>query len=140
MSKLLAAITSVVSAIAVFMVPVAHASEAELILPDFRSATFMWGIDGHTLLLWGMLVSALGMLFGLVMFTRVKKLPVHKAMKEISELIYETCKTYLITQGKFLMILEAFIGIIIVAYFGYLRHFEALRVLTILLFSVIGIL
>ncbi|MCX6788424.1 MAG: sodium-translocating pyrophosphatase [Candidatus Jorgensenbacteria bacterium] len=140
MSKLLAAITSVVSAIAVIMVPVAHASEAELILPDFRSATFMWGIDGHTLLLWGMLVSALGMLFGLVMFTRVKKLPVHKAMKEISELIYETCKTYLITQGKFLMILEAFIGIIIVAYFGYLRHFEALRVLTILLFSVIGIL
>lgn len=138
--KIFAVAASITAAFMAFIAPVAHASEAELILPDFRSVSFLGGINGHTLLLWGMLVSALGILFGLVMFMRVRKLPVHSAMKEISELIYETCKTYLITQGKFLLILEAFIGVIIVAYFGYLQHFEASRVLVILLFSIIGIL
>jgi K(+)-stimulated pyrophosphate-energized sodium pump len=123
-----------------FATSTVHASEAELLLPDFRTVSFLNGVNGHTLLLWGILISMLGIVFGLFTFVRVKRLPVHRAMKEISELIYETCKTYLITQGKFLMILELFIGAIIVAYFGYLRHFEAARVITILLFSVIGIL
>ena len=81
--------------------------EANLKLPDLRSATFWGDINGHTLLLWGLLVSALGLVFGLIIFTRLKNLPVHSSMLEISELIYETCKTYLLTQGKFLMLLEA---------------------------------
>ncbi len=82
---------------------------------------------------------ALGLLFGIVMYHQLKNLPVHKSMLEISELIYETCKTYLVTQGKFLLILEIFIGVIIVFYFGVLEHFDAFKVFIILLFSVIGI-
>lgn len=117
----------------------ARASEADLILPDFKSVSFL-GVDGHSLLLWGVLICLFGMGFGFMTFAKVRKLPVHKAMRDVSELIYETCKTYLVTQGKFLIILEIFIGIIIVTYFGYLRHFEALRVLVILLFSILGIL
>ena len=70
---------------------------------------------------------------------RLRNLPVHSSMREVSELIYETCKTYLVTQGKFLMLLEAFIAIIIVFYFGFLKGFEAYKVVIILLFSVIGI-
>jgi K(+)-stimulated pyrophosphate-energized sodium pump len=77
--------------------------------------------------------------FGLVIFSQLKNLPVHASMREISELIYETCKTYLITQGKFILLLEVFIGVIIILYFGFLLHFEALRVFIILLFSLIGI-
>jgi K(+)-stimulated pyrophosphate-energized sodium pump len=77
--------------------------------------------------------------FGLVIFRRVKSLPVHPAMREISELIYETCKTYLVTQGKFLLILEIFIGLIILLYFGVLLRLEPVRVVIILLFSLIGI-
>jgi len=136
-----AIVTAVIAAcILPFAAPVARASEADLVLPDFSSVSFFGGISGHSLLLWGILVSLLGMAFGFTMFMKVKRLPVHKAMREISELIYETCKTYLLTQGKFLAILELFIGAIIVVYFGYLRDFDAARVLTILLFSVIGIL
>lgn len=115
------------------------ASEADIVLPNFHSISF-FGISGFTLLLWGILISILGIIFGITMFMRIRKLPVHRAMKEISELIYETCKTYLITQGKFLAILELFIGAIIVAYFGILQHYEIIKVVTILLFSVIGIL
>ncbi|MDO8303371.1 MAG: sodium/proton-translocating pyrophosphatase, partial [Sedimentisphaerales bacterium] len=117
----------------------ARASEADLVLPSFRSVSF-FGIDGHNLLLWGIVVCLFGMGFGFFMFARVKRLPVHKAMKEVSELIYETAKTYLITQGKFLILLEVFVGAIIVAYFGLLLHFSVLRVLIILAFSVLGIL
>jgi len=117
----------------------ASASEADIVLPNFRSVSF-FGIDGHNFLLWGILVCLSGMAFGFFMFARVKKLPVHKAMREVSELIYETAKTYLITQGKFLLVLETFVGAIIVAYFGLLLHFEAVRVLIILAFSVLGIL
>lgn len=117
-----------------------HASEAGLVVPDLGSVTFVGGISGHVLLLWGILVCVIGIGFGLFMFARVKKMPVHKAMREVSELVYETGKTYLITQGKFLLVLEAFIGLIIVVYFGYLEHFAATKVATILLFSVIGIL
>ncbi len=114
--------------------------EASLILPDLSSAKFVGGIDGHTLLLAGLVISALGAVFGLVIYTQLKNMAVHKAMLEISELIYETCKTYLLTQGKFLAILELFIAVIIVLYFGVLQKFEAIRVVIILLFSVVGIL
>jgi K(+)-stimulated pyrophosphate-energized sodium pump len=120
--------------------PAPHVSgEANLILPDLSQVTFLGGIDGHTLLYSGLVVSALGLLFGLTIYTQLKNLPVHRTMREISELIYETCKTYLIQQGKFLLVLEAFIGVIIAIYFGALQHFSALKVVTILLFSVIGI-
>ncbi|MFA6364974.1 MAG: sodium-translocating pyrophosphatase [Candidatus Paceibacterota bacterium] len=138
--KSLTSFMAFVMMVVAFATPTVHASEAELLLPDFRATSFLNGINGHTLLLWGILISVLGIAFGLFTFIRVQRLPVHRAMKEISELIYETCKTYLITQGKFLIILELFIGVIIVAYFGYLRHFEIAKVLTILLFSIIGIL
>jgi K(+)-stimulated pyrophosphate-energized sodium pump len=109
------------------------------VLPDLSQVTFLGGIDGHTLLLAGLLVSGLGLLFGLTIYRQLKHLPVHQSMREISELIYETCKTYLIQQGKFLLVLEVFIGVIIAFYFGALQHFSALKVLIILLFSVIGI-
>jgi len=113
--------------------------EANLILPDFNQATFLDGISGRTLLMGGLVVGALGLLFGLMMYNHLRNLPVHESMREISELIYETCKTYLQTQGRFLMILELFIGAIMVVYFGVLQHFEAVKVVIILLFSLIGI-
>jgi K(+)-stimulated pyrophosphate-energized sodium pump len=113
--------------------------EANLKLPDLGSVTFLGGISGHNLLLGGLVVSALGLIFGLTIYVRLRNLPVHSSMREVSELIYETCKTYLATQGKFLMLLEAFIAVIIVFYFGFLKGFEAYKVLIILLFSVIGI-
>jgi K(+)-stimulated pyrophosphate-energized sodium pump len=118
--------------------PALAQGEADLVLPDLSAATPM-GIDGRVLLMGGLVVSGLGLLFGLVMFMHLRNLPVHEAMKEISELIYETCKTYLLTQGKFLLILEIFIAAIIVLYFGLLRGGSAAEVLIILLFSVIGI-
>ncbi len=112
--------------------------EANLKLPDLSQVKFL-GFDGHTLLLFGLVVCVFGLLFGLAIYTHLKNLPVHKAMREISELIYETCKTYLITQGKFILILEAFIAVIIAMYFGLLLKFEAARVIIILLFSLVGI-
>ena len=117
----------------------AWASEAELKIPDLRSVSFV-GIDGHSLLLFGLVVCLGGMAFGLVQFMQIRGLPVHKAMREISELIYETCKTYLLTQGKFLAILWAFIAVIIVVYFGFLLHFTTAQVVTIVVFSIVGIL
>ncbi|HTG11716.1 MAG TPA: sodium-translocating pyrophosphatase, partial [Candidatus Eisenbacteria bacterium] len=119
--------------------PAHSGGEASLKLPDLAQATFV-GMTGRTMLQWGLLVCLLGLAFGLVIYSQLKNLPVHQSMREISELIYETCKTYLITQGKFLMILELFIAVIIVFYFGILQHFEAVKVLIILLFSVVGIL
>ncbi len=113
--------------------------EANLILPDLSDVTFFGGINGHNLLLAGIVVCMLGLLFGLAMYMNLKKLPVHRAMREISELIYETCKTYLITQGKFILILEIFIGIVIVLYFGVLSGMEPFRVAIILAFSLVGI-
>jgi K(+)-stimulated pyrophosphate-energized sodium pump len=114
--------------------------EEELKLPDLHAATFLDGaVSGPSLLLIGLAVSVLGMGFGLVMYTRQKNLPVHESMLEVSELIYETCKTYLITQGKFLLLLELFIGAIIIFYFGFLRSLPAFEVLIILAFSLIGI-
>jgi K(+)-stimulated pyrophosphate-energized sodium pump len=116
----------------------APGGEANLKLPNLSSVNFL-GIDGHKLLLFGILFCIFGLVFGLVIYTRLKNLPVHRAMREISELIYETCKTYLITQGKFLLLLELFIAVVIVLYFGVLLHYEALRVIIIFLFSVLGI-
>jgi K(+)-stimulated pyrophosphate-energized sodium pump len=114
------------------------AGEANLRLPDLSRVQFL-GMDGHKLLTIGILFCVFGLLFGLVIFRHLKNLPVHRSMLEISELIYETCKTYLFTQGKFLLLLESFIAAVIVLYFGVLLHYEAIRVLVILAFSVIGI-
>jgi K(+)-stimulated pyrophosphate-energized sodium pump len=119
--------------------PAHSGGEASLKLPDLSQASFV-GMTGRTMLQWGLLICLLGLAFGLVIYSQLKNLPVHQSMREISELIYETCKTYLITQGKFLMILELFIAVIIVFYFGILQHFEAIKVVIILLFSVVGIL
>ena len=113
--------------------------EANLVIPNLDSATFLGGIGGRSLLMVGLVVSALGFLFGLMIFTRLRNMPVHSSMREVSELIYETCKTYLATQGKFLILLEVFIAVIIVFYFGFLLNFEAYKVVIILLFSVVGI-
>jgi K(+)-stimulated pyrophosphate-energized sodium pump len=113
--------------------------EANLHLPDLSEVKFFGGIDGHSLLLTGLIVCVLGLLFGLAMYMNLKKLAVHRSMREISELIYETCKTYLITQGKFILILEAFIAVVIVLYFGVLSKMEPLRVVIILAFSLVGI-
>jgi K(+)-stimulated pyrophosphate-energized sodium pump len=117
----------------------AHAGgEASLQIPDLGQVTLM-GLNGRALLMWGLVVCALGLVFGLVIYRQLRSLPVHASMREISELIYETCKTYLITQGKFLLILEAFIAAIIVLYFGVLLKLDALKVIIILAFSLIGI-
>ena len=114
--------------------------EASLKLPDLSQVKFLWGIDGHQLLVWGILFCIFGLAFGMTIYVRLKNLPVHRSMREISELIYETCKTYLINQGKFLFLLWIFIAAVIVLYFGVLRHYEATRVAMILFFSVVGIL
>jgi len=113
--------------------------EASLRLPNLDSATFLGGIGGRSLLMFGLIFCALGMVFGLVIYRRLKNMAVHKSMLEVSELIYETCKTYLATQGKFLILLECFIGVIIVFYFGFLQGRPAFEVAVILLFSIVGI-
>jgi K(+)-stimulated pyrophosphate-energized sodium pump len=114
--------------------------EAGLKLPDLSQVTFL-GVDGHKLLLFGIVICVFGLIFGLAIYTRLKNLPVHKSMRDISELIYETCKTYLITQGKFLMVLWVFIAVVIVLYFGWLApvHPTAVTLPIILVFSVVGI-
>jgi K(+)-stimulated pyrophosphate-energized sodium pump len=122
-------------------VPVEHRAggEANLIIPDLSQVSFLGGIHGRSLLMGGLVVCALGLLFGLVFYGQLKRMPVHQSMREISELIYETCKTYLITQGKFILILEVFIGFVILLYFGFLLHFAPMKVAIILLFSLVGI-
>ena len=114
--------------------------EANLKLPNLETVSFLNGsMTGYKLLSFGLIFCGLGGLFGLVIYVQLKNLPVHRAMREISELIYETCKTYLITQGKFLLILEVFIAVVILLYFGLLLHFAAVKVIIILLFSLVGI-
>ncbi len=122
-------------------IPVAHkpGGEANLIIPDLSQVSFLGGIHGRSLLIGGLFVCALGLLFGLVFYRQLKRMSVHESMLEISELIYETCKTYLITQGKFILILEVFIGFVILLYFGLLLQFAAMKVAIILLFSLVGI-
>jgi K(+)-stimulated pyrophosphate-energized sodium pump len=117
----------------------APGGEASLVLPAL-DAFDVGGYNGRTLLMLGLVVSLAGVAFGLLIMARLKSLPVHRTMAEISDLIYETCKTYLVTQGKFLALLEVFIAVIIVLYFGFLSGMDAGRVLIILLFSVVGIL
>ncbi len=113
-------------------------SEMNLVLPDFATVQFL-GMSGKSLLTIGLAVCAIGLVFGLVIYNQLKNLPVHKSMREISELIYETCKTYLATQGKFILLLEVFIGAIIVIYFGVLLKFTAVKVAVIVAFSLLGI-
>jgi len=113
--------------------------EATLVLPDLTQVRFLGGLDGHQLLLGGLLVCLGGLLFGFFTYRGLRGLPVHRAMAEVAELIYATCKTYLATQAKFILLLELFIGTIIVVYFGVLRDFPAPRVAIILLFSLVGI-
>ncbi|PYR72885.1 MAG: sodium-translocating pyrophosphatase, partial [Acidobacteria bacterium] len=117
--------------------------EASLVLPDLTLVD-VGGYNGRTLLMGGMVVAALGIAFGLIILTQLKNLPVHASMGEVSDLIYETCKTYLITQGKFIGLLWAFIAVIIAGYYGWLNPIPGKSVGTtlpiILLFSVVGIL
>ena len=127
-----------------------HGGEASLVLPDLNEAEFLGGIGGHTLLLVGLLVSALGLVFGFAIYAQLQKMPVHKSMLDISELIYATCKAYLVQQGKFLLILWAFIGVIVAIYFGWLAEtvnhatgaiehgFPLTKVAIILAFSLVG--
>ncbi len=111
--------------------------EVNLLLPDLKADEFVFGLTGHQVLLSGLLACALGLYFGFSTYAGVKKLPVHKAMAEISELIYQTCKAYLIQQGKFLLLLMAFIGVVIAGYFV-LTDLAVSKILIILIFSVIG--
>ncbi len=110
--------------------------EVNLLLPDLRQGDFL-GYTGYQILLSGLVVCALGLLFGFWSYAAVKKLPVHRAMADVSELIYETCKAYLVQQGKFLLVLLAFIGAVIVAYF-LLTGLEVSKIAIVLLFSLIG--
>ncbi len=111
--------------------------EVNIQLPDLNQGDFL-GMTGHQILLSGLVVCVLGLLFGLWTYTAVKNLPVHKSMADVSAIIYETCKAYLIQQGKFLLILELFIGTVMVAYF-WLTGLEAYRIAIVLIFSLIGI-
>jgi len=138
-------LTSLVVAVLAAVPSLARASEADLVLPNLASVRFL-GTDGWTLLLvLGLVVCTLGLAFGIAQFVQLRNLPVHRAMREISELIYETCKTYLITQIRFILILELFIGTIMLVYFKFLaldhhgEHLSWLKVVIILLFSLIGI-
>ena len=116
-----------------------HTSEFDLPLPDLHVVTFLGGISGWGLLFIGMLICVAGFIFGLVSYMKLKSLPVHESMREMSELIYETCKAYLIQQGKFLMVLFAFIGSVIAVYFGFLNTSGGwARVVLVLMFAIIG--
>jgi K(+)-stimulated pyrophosphate-energized sodium pump len=111
--------------------------EVNIQLPDLNQGDFL-GMTGHGILLSGLVVCVLGLMFGLWTYTAVKNLPVHKAMADVSAIIYETCKAYLIQQGKFLLILELFIGTVMVAYF-WLTGLETSRIAIVIIFSLIGI-
>jgi K(+)-stimulated pyrophosphate-energized sodium pump len=119
--------------------PTKHVSEATLVLPDLASVQFM-GMTGKSLLMGGLIVCILGMVFGLTIYNQLKNMQVHRSMREISELIYETCKTYLETQGRFIALLWVFIAAIMAVYFGVFEKLGAAKIVTILIFSVIGIL
>ncbi len=137
------AVTLTLGTSAAWAQPNEPGSEAALKLPDLSQVSFL-GIDGHKLLMLGLIFCLLGLCFGLAIYMRLKNLPVHRSMLEISELIYETCKTYLLTQGKFLMVLWVFIAVVIVLYFGVLSPVPNKPISTtlpvILFFSVVGIL
>jgi K(+)-stimulated pyrophosphate-energized sodium pump len=142
---IVAALASLLTAVSAFAQSSEQAGgEASLKLPDLTQVQFLNGsVDGHKLLLFGILFCIFGLIFGLVIYSRLKNLPVHHSMRDISELIYETCKTYLITQGKFLLVLWLFIAVVIVLYFGVLAPVPgksiAVTLPIILAFSLIGI-
>ena len=134
-----------------------RADESDLVLPDLGSQQFL-GVNGHLLLTLGLGIALLGIVFGLVIYGQLKRLPVHQSMREVSDLIYETCKTYLLNQGKFILVLWVCIAAVMVAYFGFLHgshdsaatiaqlraeglteYSKATQVLLILLFSLVGI-
>ena len=123
-------------AIMILGISPAFASEADLVVPSIQSISK----DSYTLLLIGLGISVAGLVFGLIEFLKIKKLDVHEVMNNVGNTIFETCKTYLVQQGKFLLVLEVLIGLCIAFYFGYLNHMGAKGVLTILAWSVIGIL
>ena len=108
------------------------ASEADLVMPE--------SLHDFSFLHWGFLVCVLGMLFGVYHFIKTKNLPVHEAMREIGEVIYKTCSTYLKQQGRFLAILFVFIGVVVAFYFGGLSHMKVWEVCIILLSTIIGML
>ncbi|MBK8540785.1 MAG: sodium-translocating pyrophosphatase [Ardenticatenia bacterium] len=118
--------------------PALAASEAEIVLPDFDGIT-MLGMPATTLLWIGVFICAAGIVFSLVMSNKLKNLPVHRSMLEISELIYATCSTYLVTQGRFILMLEALIAAVMFVYFWLLRGMDLTKVIVILLFSLVGI-
>jgi K(+)-stimulated pyrophosphate-energized sodium pump len=140
---------AVVALLALLLPAIAYAQpeqtgggEANLTLPDLSTVNF-FGMNGHNLLMIGLLFCVGGLLFGLAIYVQLKNAPVHRTMLEISDLIYETCKTYLLTQGKFILLLWAFIAVIISLYFGYLApvqgHPIAVTLPIILAFSLVGI-
>ena len=117
-----------------------HTSEFDLPLPDLHAVTFFGGtISGWWLLMVGMLICVAGFVFGILSYIKLKNLPVHSSMRDVSELIYATCKAYLLQQGKFLMLLFAFIGAVIFVYFGFLNTTGGwARVFIVLGFAIIG--
>lgn len=127
--------TLIASLFALMCTPV-FAGEASLVVPDIKSISQ----DSYSLLVWGLIISVLGVIFGLIEFCKVKKVPVHAAMADVGNTIFETCKTYLVQQGKFLLALEVLIGLCIAFYFWYLQGMKASAVFTILGWSVLGIL
>ena len=114
------------------------AGEASLVLPDLGSVTTVGGVSGRLMLMLGMVICLLGLGFGAMVYSQLRRLPVHPSMREVSELIYTTCKAYLIQQGRFLLLLWAFIAAVIVIYFGFLVGFTWGRVAIVLAFSLIG--
>ncbi|MFO1475428.1 MAG: sodium-translocating pyrophosphatase [Verrucomicrobiota bacterium] len=117
-------------------------SDADIKIPDLTSVKFagLGGMTGHALMMLGIAVCAIGALFGIVQYLQTKALPVHESMAKVSASIYETCKTYLFTQGKLLAVLWVLIGACMVVYFGKLQGNSAFHVLVILMASILGIL
>src|SRR5436189_37374 len=113
----------------------ASASEADIKIPDLSTVRFdgLGGVSGHTLMMLGIVVCAIGALFGIVQYLQTKALPVHASMAKVSHSIYETCKTYLLTQGKLLAILWILIAACMVFYFGFLQQNTIGHVIVILL-------
>jgi len=120
----------------------ALASELDLAIPAIDTSYSLFGtpVTGFTLLTIGLFVCLLGMAFGMAMFSKVKRMPAHQSMSDVSHIIWETCKTYLFQQGRLLLLLEVFIAVCLIYYFGVLSHLAAGRVALILMWSVVGIL
>ncbi len=127
--------TFLVTAVYYLFTTASYASEASLVVPDIKSDT-----SSFNLLLTGIVVAFIGTIFGLFEFLKIKKIAVHPAMEQVGTTIFETCKTYLIQQGKFLVVLEVLIALCIAYYFGILEKMGIKSVCLILLWSVIGIL